>query len=386
MRDHNEISDESFTKAKKLLVRLGFPSHTADLYIYILCHCPVPTHLVCRIIERRENLQWLLKNGYVYEETDEVGNRYYTAINPYILSKALFDGFIWSRLRFHIVSKEDMECLSPKDKTELHDFRKMCDDLAEILSRKSTKSMTEGLMYLKGKEQLAAVLSDCIMNTSREIFGVVVPKWTPSLPVIWESLKHKIYEGVRYKRISDELTFVAFGYLINKRDVDEIGVKLRVLERPKIREKFYILDDKVAIVFWPGLPTDFGFEATYIDNKSLVKIFLEKAKKMWSSGIPAEEALNFVGKLRCDFLKACREDPLARMVAKEVFDYGIFSKFKGVPVGDQDVLKILRDLEKNGLVTKVKSEYYPYGQTGYIPNITDDILAFIRSRTESKKW
>lgn len=369
--------------AKRLLLELGFPFHSADLYICVLDCGSIPLDSLYRkfsgINDFEMSLNWLLEYGYVYEEIDDRGVRYYKAIAPLILSKALLDNFLWLKLRFHIMSDEDIDHMPLQDRKKFYDYKKRCDDLVEKLTSKSQR-ITEGLMYIKSEKQLSSVLTECIMNASHDIFGVVVPKWAPNLPLIWESLKHKIKQGVRYRRMSDELTFAAFGYLINKRDTERIGVELKVLERTKIHEKFYIVDDRAAIIFWPSFPYHFEFEATFIDNRSLVRKFLEKAEKMWASGISAKEVLNYLAKLRSEFLKRCEDDLVASKVAEEVFDYGIFSNFRKFSSTNQKIQNVLDNLAKQGLLMKIKLDYYPYARTCYIPNIQSQILSFLRTK------
>lgn len=382
MAHQNGVSNEDEVKAEEILVKMGFPSLVAHIYLYILRHSPTSSSSLIRSSDKNNleaSISWLLEKGYMYEENDEDGNKYYFSISPIILAKTLFDDFIWSELRFHEISEEDVGHLPGEEKKKFYEYKKLCNSLTKIFSSKSDRRTAEGLTYIGDQQHLSALLSECIMNASHEIFGVVVPKWTPNLPVVWESLKCKLEAGIKYRRISDELTFLAFGYLLNRRDVQKLGVRLRILESKYIREKFYVIDDRVAVVFWPSLP-EFRFDVTLVDNKSLVRIFLQKAEKMWSLGVSADEMLDYVVELRCDFLKRCEGDSATYKIAKEVFDYGIFSKFKSIPLSDREIKEILDNLTRCGLLIRIRSDYYPYGQTGYIPNVRDHILAFIQNR------
>jgi len=365
----------------KLLSRLGFPMVAGDLYALLVKSASVRK---TELIEEfgQEALNWLTNRGYVYEEIDEEREIACVSCSPHIVARSLFDRFLWLRKPLTVESKDGAQSALNLEKQEVESYATACKEFSALLNPAYTKvPLQKGFTYVSEK-QISPILAQAIQGASRSILGITVPKWTPNLPVIWESLKAKMAEGVTYKRITDEITFLAFGYSINKRDVETIGVNLKIVERSLIDKKFYLIDDKLAIYFSTPPAAPFGFEATLVEHSWFLKLFKQTWKKLWSLGIVAKQALDYLSEIRDIYLLRIRErvDDVALVsILEDVFDFGIFAKIKGGI--DQEVAEaVLSRLCNEGILVKLKDVYYPYATMFYIPNLIEEISSFIRSQ------
>jgi hypothetical protein len=378
---------------REALAILGLPYHSGPIYIHLTKSGPLPMSdlkgaFKNKITDFEKSINWLVRRGYIYEEMDDEGVIRYIAFDPAIVSRALFDEFLWTKMRFHVISDTNLSRLSPMERSKILLYKKACDDFVREISPHYVRSKpVSGMTYIKNEKQLSAILSRAISNASKSVFGVVVSKWTPNIPLIWESLKLKMAEGIPYRRVSDESTFISFGYSINIRDTEKFGVKLKLLNRSEITQKFYLIDDNQAIVFWGGLPfKDFEFEGTLIDNRAMVKRLGQEADRLWNEGVPSIVCLNYMKELREQFLQKAMSllrNKNKLKFAEELFDFGVFCKCQtvsSIPLRKE----ILEKLHKNGLLVRVRIENYPYGDMPYLPNIAKEFSAFLRSKGVTK--
>jgi hypothetical protein len=367
---------------------LEFPYHCKNIYVYLVENGPIPRRKLTTLFKRntpnfKENMEWLASRGYVYEEMDSKGVIQCFAFGPTVVSRAIFDEFLWTKMNYNRISEDDSP-LSPQERESVAKYKKACDCFAKELETKYRNHATRsGVYYIKNGRQLSALLSELVSTANKSVFGIVVSRQEPSLPLLWESLKMKLEAGVEYRRISDVFTFISFGYAINKRDTEVTGVKLRLTSRKKITQKFYIVDGSRAIVFWGGLKgTDFEFEGTMVDNKAFLGKLKCEAEKIWTESLPSSVCLSYMSKLRGQFLQRTREllkNQNEREFAEDLFDFGVFSKGRMVPsVSSQRM--ILRELLGNNLIVEAKTEFYPYGKTEYLPNIFRELSEFIDSK------
>jgi hypothetical protein len=379
---------------ESLLSKLGFPFHAGDIYVYLLKSGGLAVDSLTKSSlessdDFEEGLHWLIEQGYVYEQMDEKGVLRYAPSDPLIVSSSLFDRFLWLRMRFDTrglpptLSDREIQSLPDDEKEKILSYRRNCDEFVRCLSGYYSKRGNEGgLEYIRDEKQLAAVLSEAISSATESIFGVTTLPWTPNLPLVWGSLKAKIAQGVVYRRIADEITFISFGYAINKRDVETIGVQLRVMEAEKIDRKFYLIDDRLAINFWGTWPAKYGFEATRVERKWFVKQFKRKAEELWAAGVPAITCIDYATELRKQFIQRAQElaeDKGDLDLLRNIFDLGVFATTNSIASDDPRTHETLDRLCKEGLLMRIQFGDYPYGKMPYLPNIRAELLEFIRS-------
>jgi hypothetical protein len=365
-----------------ILRKLGFPDFAAKVYLYILEHGEVSLFEIVRefqsIDDVQNSLRWLEERRVILRRVDAAQNEHFIPIHPQIVARALYSRFLWE----HVPSEEWLSTVDQKSLNSLMEYRRLCDLFSKKFTPiylKSTRFVkpTSGLEMIPG-ERLPNVLSFLLSEASEEILGITVFPWTPSIELIWETLKEKMRSGVRYRRIGDEITFIAFGYLINFRDVFEVGVNLRILLNKEISEKFYVVDNRKVFVFFPTTPPpNFALEGMVINGGPLIREYKETFEYLWQRAIPASKLMKYMEVLKKDFLKKIAKDfPTFTTEEKDfiegLVDYGKFYRFKYTSLPCERATFILNLLaEKNYLVP------FPDSEIGFIPNLAPSIRKFI---------
>lgn len=387
---------EQTDRIEKLVNKLQLPYHVGSLYIRLVEVGRVEVSSVKEkcdldIDDFGESLCWLTERGYVYKEMDDYGVEWYIPLDPRIVFKSVYSNFLWD----HIATEDDLVCLKNEERENILYFKGNCDTLAKRTFKHYRRHHGgRGIIYISNEKQLSGVLSETILKASKSIFGVTAPKCLMhNISLIWECLKSKMASGIPYKRVSDELTFISFGYLINKRDIEEVGVCLRLVSKPKIKQKFFIIDDGPALIFWGDLPGKrFRFEATLVDNKALVRRFQDKAEELWQAGVTAKTALNYMLWLRKQYMEEVRQllknDNEIRF-AEGIFDFGVFYKEQYIHLDRESAGRLITKLFNSGLLTQLDKTSYPYGEMRYVPNIRNEFVVFLNSGGREKpapKW
>jgi hypothetical protein len=367
-----------------ILRELGFPDSATKVYLYILKHGEVSLFEIVRefqSIDVQNSLHWLEGRRVILRRVDAAQNEYFIPIHPQIVSRALYSYFLWK----YVPSEEWLSTLEQKSLNSLMEYYRLCD----LFSRKFTPIYLKSTRFVKPtsglemipSERLPNVLSFLLSEASEEILGITVFPWTPSIELIWETLKEKMRSGIRYRRIADEITFIAFGYLINFRDVFEVGVNLRVLTREEISEKFYMVDNQKVFVFFPTTPPNFALEGMVISGGPLIREYKETFEHLWQRAIPAPKLIKYMGILKENFLKKTTKDftKEEKDFIEGLIDYGKFYRFKYTSLPLERATFLLKRLAEKGYLVP-----FPDSEIGFIPNFAPSIRKFIEKERENK--
>lgn len=360
---------------KIVLEDLGFPEAAYKVYMFILKKgkagiSELQQTKSLSIDETKNGLKWLRKNCIVLREIDLNQIEYVIPLNPRIVSRALYSRFLWT-----YYPAEEWPPHKLKDLT--HYWNTCClfsDVTAPYYQSLPKAKMNQGLRMIP-EEDLPASLSLSISNSVYEILGTTIPPWTPKIELIWETLKERISHGIKYRRLADELTLVAFGYSINLRDVSQIGVNLRVLEHKDFDEKFFVIDNEEAFVFFPGNPgEDFKLEGMRISMKPLVQMYKDTFERLWSKAIPGMKVIDYLCSIKKDFVSRCAENLTSeeRKIIDGLFDYGKFFLPDYSSLSLSRAKTVLNSLAEKGCVIPFFDS-----ETGFIPNLVPQVRKFM---------
>jgi hypothetical protein len=220
----------------ELMASLGFDRLTAQVYAVLLTHGPLPGPGLRAVFPGGEidvtgslsRLQEHRLTGVAYEHSRP---RYY-ATEPSLAWASLGTELLWSG------SSEAR--------------RKLCSDLAAVagrLHRRHPAALTHREWDASTTEELAQLVCEIVSTARREILAVSKSPRLPNVAAFWTALTGRLALGVRYHRVADLDEIVAHGLRVVTRDIHEAHIDLRVLERERIRHKFYVVDDRYLAVF-----------------------------------------------------------------------------------------------------------------------------------------
>lgn len=325
--------------------------------------------------EAQPEIGWLETEGLAFSELSDDNRLHFFPLDPTLVLTAFYYRQLW-----HYTSREgDISTLPASTQSRLLSLGRSVALLSTALADRSNRRQRPGgFVFLEGRSKISTFLVQLI-NDASEVFSVTAAEWTTNLPLIWAALVRRLANGMVYRRVCSELVLVAFGQAINRRDVFEVGVDLRVLPRSAIREVFHLATaagTTTALLFHAEpLATDRKARATFIDNASLVRRFTERAQNYWSHAVPAGPLLERIDNLSAEYLERVKDSlgTMAAAVAREVFDYGVFSKPD--TLGISDTAEVVRQLVAARFLLPLS---LPIGAFGYVANIVDEVREILK--------
>jgi len=350
-----------------VFTKLGISNASAELYCDILLKGRV---LKENMVGTPGLIDELERAGLLHIDMDATGKEYALAIEPQVAVNALYAQRLWEHTPLEGWNYTNIDAIALKN---------LYDAKTYLISK---LNQSHAITYIgeQGIKNIPADLSSNAISASLkqaclEILGMTSPPWLSNISLVWETIKDRIKHGVIYRRLCDEITLIAFGHQINLRDVFKVGVKLVVLPEESFTEKFYVRDKSEVFVFVPGGPNErFKLELVQVSLPPMVNVFREKFEVLWNKGASGENVIDFMNKLRTDFLKrsATGLKDNEKQIIEGLFDYGKFFKGRYVEIEQERLHTFLKDLE-------LKGHIFSYSDTelGYLPNILDELREYI---------
>lgn len=370
-------------KLKNCLREINFDMYYFNIYVYILKEGDVQFSVLNNKSDDkkclRDSLIWLQKKGFILITLAENNIESIHPINPKIAFSAHFSKFLWD----YIPNISQSYRLNKNERCRILSFKKCCDFLikeASILYK--NQELDHEIISITDGDKLGILLSDIINDSNEIIRGITIQSWLPNIALIWGSIRNKIEKGVIYKRISDLKTLVSFGYKINKRDTEEVGVKLRILDKNRLDEKYYIIDKDKLLIFEPSYEKNqFEIKGTLTKNLGITKRYINKFELMWNDGIDVKEILDYMNNIRIEMCSVLDNKFLDNDLIKKlffgIFDYGIFFKKEYIKCSEKLYNNYIEQLTNHKLIIPVDHQSH-----SYIPNIVDDIQVWINNKNQ----
>lgn len=309
--------------------------------------------------------------GLLNKDMDAEGNILFWAIDPQIALNAIYSQRLWE-----LSPDERWPYFTNEKKKTIKKIFDAKNFLIKKLYQRKYRYNQNNDQGIKNIPESASsgALSLSINEALKEIVGITSPPYLSNISLIWETLVNRLEQGVRYRRLCDEITLVAFGHEINKRDL-KTGVELRVLLDNEITEKFFIIDESEAFIFVPKGPTD-GFKSELMQVKipPIVRLYRDKFDKIWDRGIPGNQMVKFMENLREEFLEDTSNilNDDEKLVLEGIFDYGKFFKANYVDIEKEKLILILHGLHSKDFLIP-----YSDAELGFLPNILYEVKEHI---------
>jgi hypothetical protein len=234
-----------------------------------------------------------------------------------------------------------------------------------------TRKSTTAPQNIEGNANIDSLVVQ-LLESAREVRAISAAEWSGNLPLVWSAITERMEKGMLYRRVVPPMTFVAFGWEINWRDIFETGIDLRV-SAIHCKSPFYLFtleDLQSALVFTSSISVNSLPRATYTELHQLNKLLSEMFEDIWHSAISAKILLERLQNVKKDYTskayQLCGE--IGKLVANKLFDKGIFSTF------NEEEQQVLQDFVRKGLSIKSK---FSIGLDNYVPNIIPIIETYV---------
>lgn len=308
------------------LVTIGLSSAAATTYVRILQRGRLPEGELEDVPQ--EALGELLLRRLVFYERQTSGRAYF-ALDPTTAFRALWDETLWQAA----VTEEELLKLPHEDAARLLEIRRQCRELAGLaapLYRYRRPLAASQIRIAQDAEELALALAETIARAQKEVLALSRSPRLPQVAPIWEALQQRMATGVAYRRICDLDEVVEHGLYIKRRDMEEAGVQLRVLEAEVITRKFYLIDDRYAVVFWPDEVGDgFALAGQVVENAWLARKYRREFEAAWEEAVPGELVVDALEEAASALLERAGRvlGPRGRDWLQKVVDWGGFARF-----------------------------------------------------------
>lgn len=319
------------------LCGLGLSRTQAGLYLGVLHSGGVEA-----VENRGDELRVLAELGLVRTELDELGRSFLVATHPRIAVSSLVNRIAW-RSRPPDTGRGTLAADQLVD-----EYMAANDALTSSLESLLERGETPALVAYEDGDAFAAALVDAIAVAELQVRGITARGWLPNIALVWGAICDAMKRKVPYNRLSDLGTWISWGDAINRRDVLETGVRLRIATQP-VADKYFIVDETSAFVFETADPEGrFAGAGTMMRNRMLVASLVATFDDAWDSGIPAADAFDASERLRPDYLLRAEESGAdAVRVAERIFDFGVYCSYT------KDERRVADNLVARGLVRPV---------------------------------
>lgn len=314
-----------------LFNEIGIDNGTALIYQLILSKGPASKEYLQKktgVNEKKlsKSLDILFNDKLIFEYNENIW-----AFSPKQSFTALADDFIWSRTN-------TLDRSLPKgfiyDRESLEGKKKACQLLKVHFipqyTYRSPVSINQ-ITVAKNADQIASLMVQAFIQAKEIIRGIGVSPELPQLSIIWETLISQMRKGVQYERIISEQEIKRLGLAILFRDVEEAGVDLYIVKHDRISQKYYVIDDNCAVMFYPDriIPNQFCSTGQIIGNRFLVKKFLNDFQQLLSGSMRAKDCLQIILGQSQELIERANKilNKQEMLMLSQIINFGNFAKF-----------------------------------------------------------
>ena len=334
--------------ARRLLA-IGFSETAASAYVRILR----AGHLHEVDLENipPETLRELILRRLIFYERQNSG-RVYFVLDPATAFRTLWDEVLWQAA----VTEDELLKLPREEAAHLVEVRNACRDLAQMATSLYSyrRPLIAGQIRIaQDAEELALALAETIARAQKEVMALSRAPRLPQVAPIWETLRNRMAAGVIYRRVCDLDEVVEHGLYIKRRDMEETGVQLRVLEAEVISRKFYLIDDRYGVVFWPDEMGDgFALSGQVVENAWLARKYRREFEAAWNEAVPGGLVVDILEDAATVLLDRAGQalGPQGQTWLQKVVDWGTFARFPDLP--DEERRRIEEAALAAGLVRR----------------------------------
>lgn len=329
---------EDTSRLYELMIGLGFDRVATEVYGVVLTCGPLARSGIVSILpslpgQVDDALAVLQSRGLIGSEYRRLRRRRFYAVAPHLAWRALGSELLWSTTDPGTGGSPSPGTTDPPIEARSG----ACNEIAAVagrLYRPHAAALAHQEWDAATEDEFARLICELIAHARTSVLAVSTSPRLPQVASFWATLTDRIGAGVSYKRIVDLDEIVDHGLQLVKRDIEEYGIDLRVLERDRIHHKFYVVDRSLLAVFHdqPHASGASGRSGVgrITSRGTIVRRYARRFREYASLAIPGRVVVRRMEQAARELLRAAAE---ARLTAEEVawveslVQYGKFSRF-----------------------------------------------------------
>ncbi len=227
----------------QLMLELGFDRAATQIYGVVLTCGPIPKRAIVSILSGVSTevdgvLRQLQKRGLLGSVYRRLRRRQYYAISPNLAWRALSSELLW----------RTTDAVGAGDTARAGAYDEIAA-LAGRLYRPYAAALAHQEWDAATADEFAQLICEVMGQARQTILAVSRSPRLPQVASFWATVSDRLGVGVTYRRVVDLDEVIDHGLRIVKRDIEEHGIDVMVLERDLIRHKFYVVDGSFLAVF-----------------------------------------------------------------------------------------------------------------------------------------
>jgi len=260
------------------------------------------------------------------------GRSLYYATEPALAWLALVADLVWSTG----AALGPIRNLPQTEDPQVENLRLICTEvsaLAQRLYKPQAAALGHKERDAESREEFAQLICESIGQAQQRILAVSKSPRLPQVSSFWAVLTRQIEAGAHYQRVVDLDEVTDHGLTIVSRDMEAYNIDLRVLEQARIRQKFYIVDNKFLAVFHqPGAVAGEARKGVgrLTTQGQIITRYRKRFEQYSASAIPGRFVVAHMRAAAARLLSQARASllPIEVLWLEDLIEYGKFSKFE----------------------------------------------------------
>ena len=304
---------------------LGFDRAATQVYGVVLTCGPVPQRAIVSMLsgvstEVGGALRQLQERGLVGSVYRRLRRRQYYAISPSIAWRSLSSDLLWR-------TSDSIPAGDPAPG--------LCEEIATVgsrLYRPYAAALAHHEWDAATTDEFARLICEAMGQARQTILAVSTSPRLPQVASFWATLSDRLEAGVSYHRVVDLDEFIDHGLKIVRRDIEEHGIDMMILERDRIYHKFYVMDGSFLAVFHRQEHVTEGGAGSAVGRittrGAILRRYVKRFRQYANVAIPGRFLLRRLEMASGELLECARERLGSEEVAwvESLVHYGTFSR------------------------------------------------------------
>jgi len=321
----------------ELMTEVGFDPVATEVYGVVLTCGPLPRRGILSILSDASTridgaLSLLRERGLVGRLHRRLRRRQFYATPPDIAWPALSSQLLWSTTDDAAGTRPSPVARDPAMEARRRRYAEIAA-VAGRLHRPYAAALAHQEWDAGTTEEFAQLICELIAQARTSVVAVSKSPRLPQVASFWATLSDRMARGVSYRRVVDLDEVIDHGLKFARRDIDDHGIDLRVLEHDRIQHKYYVVDRSFLAVFHsrPHAPeSGRGAGVGRVTSRgTIVRRYARRFRDYASVAIPGDFVVRCMEAAAHGLLRVAE----ARLTAEEaawvesLVHYGKFSRF-----------------------------------------------------------
>ncbi len=252
------------------------------------------------------------------------GERSFYALDPDLAWLAVSAEVLWS----HQTSTASMSHLPSADDPRVERQRRAIEHVRRACAKIYVRPPTITPAVFAASHADVLQLSIAVVSSAHKTIDAVSksPRLA-GLGQFWASLSAKLDQGVRYRRVTDTDEVFEHGLAIVQRDIEQLGIDLRLLPGSSIGHRFMVSDAPLLLVYDRINQRGIGGAAKLVDDPYVIRRYRKRMREYLRSAPPALPIVHAIRQAESSRIARAALDAEVIDWVGDVLEYGRFSTF-----------------------------------------------------------